>query len=194
MYKIFKITPKTSFRHHKTPEAFERTIYILLASVAVLLSIGYVQQLYEGSYLEERNQFSLEDDDRTLLIKDAIKVGNEHFLTGVGAGNYVMYSYNRHFSHCTFTELYANNGIIGVTIYVIIVFSLLRAQWKRYRRTKDKMFLVFATFFFIYIIDNVFYVFYNSMWLMGFFAIVMVHSELYYNEYLKKAQIMTQIS
>lgn len=157
-----------------------KILFIMVAILAVALSVGYVSRLYEGSYLQERNSYSIEDDDRTLLLKDAIKVGTEHFFTGVGTGNYVRYSYIAHFSHCTYTELFANNGIFAALIYTFIVFDLMIKQWRRYKKSKDKLFLVFAAFFFIFIVDNIFYVFYNSIWLMGFFTIVMVHSEWYY--------------
>ena len=157
--------------------------FVALAIIAVIAVSGYVQDMYEGSYLQERNEYDLEDDPRPLLMQDAIKVGFEHFFTGVGAGNYVRYSYNAHFSHCTYTELFANTGILGAIIYIVIVSRLFIVQWKRYRSTKDKMYLYFATFFFIFIIDNLFYVFYNSIWLMGFFAIVMMNSSLYYKEH-----------
>lgn len=170
-------------RYYKSASAKVRIYFTIGVIIAVVLSIGYVIDTYENSYLFQRTQNEeIEDDPRTHLLIDAFQVGMDHFFTGVGAGNYVRYSYSKHFSHCTYTELFANTGIIGFMLYVSILIRFLKKQISRYKMFKDDMFLIFGVFAFIFIIDNFFYVFYNSIWLMGFFVLVIAHSELYYNQ------------
>lgn len=168
-------------RYFKSGSTKTRSLLILSSVVVIAASSAYVLSTLENSYLMERTQNeSIKDDPRTLLMIDAFNVGLDHFLTGVGAGNYICYSYSKHFSHCTYTELFANQGIIGLAVYVIMLFRFLFTQIKRYRRYKDDMFLIFGVFAFIFILDNVFYVFYPFLWLMGFLVLVMSHSEVYY--------------
>ena len=61
-----------------------------------------------------------------------------------------------------------------------LLLKFLVVQWKRYRRYKDNMFLVFLVFGLMYAVDCMFYVFYTQPWLMAFFFLVAIHGENYY--------------
>lgn len=173
-------------RYYKSASSRTRFLMVSITALIVMVSSAYVVSVFSDSYLLERAQNeAIEDDPRTLLLKDAFNVGMDHFFTGVGAGNYICYSYSKHFSHCTYTELFANNGIFGFLMYAIMLIKFLSTQVKRYKKYKDDKFLIFAVFAFIFILDNIFYVFYPFLWLMGFLVLVMSHSEVYFkNKYL----------
>lgn len=155
-------------------------IFSCLLGLCSTIVIPFVSETYNESYLSTRNNTEIKDDSRTKLAKDAFKVGVEHFPLGVGPGNYRLYSYNRLFSHNTYLELFANEGIVGLFIYINILFIFLKRQWKRYKKYKDKNFLSFFTFGIFFSLDGIFYSFYEQLWLMGFFILVASHSETYY--------------
>ena len=146
------------------------------------IALSKVVSLYENSYLAVRASTELQEDARTLLMMDAYKVAMDNLPFGVGAGNYIAYSFNKHFSHISYLELLANQGIIGCLLYIYILVSFAKRQYKRYRVYNDRMLLLFLLFSFIFIVDNVFYVFYNDIWLISFLLLVATHSETYYNE------------
>ena len=146
---------------------------------AVMLRVG--AEYYEGSALSQRNELNIEDDARMSHIKNAIKTGLEHPIVGVGPGCYGIYSLGVYtFSHNNYTELFANSGFPALVLCVVMFWKFIKTQWKRYFKTRDIMFFSFFTFGLIYAIDNMFYVFYTSPWLIAFFFLVAGHSENYY--------------
>lgn len=168
-------------KNHTIAKKLQFSFIAILVSLAIL---PFVIDTYDSSYLKERNEINIEEDSRIKLAKDAIKVGFEHFPLGVGPGNYIVHSYNKHFSHNTYTELFANEGIVGLIIYLVIVIGFVKEQWKRYRMYADDIFLVFFWCGAFYIIDGFFYSFYQELWLISFFILTITHSKTYYETYL----------
>lgn len=167
----------------------KRTILTLFVVIGVaLFAASRVSDIYNDSYLAERNEKSLAEDSRPKLMANAIQVGFDNPVVGVGPGCFYLVSYNHHYSHCTYTELFANTGFIGFLLYFILVFRLLILNFRRYRRSKDLHYLVYASFALMFIIYNFFYVFYKDIWLTAFFFLVASDSESYYNnqKYLKR--------
>ena len=158
--------------------------FVFIAILIGLTVLPFVIEKYDNSYLKKRNEISLEEDSRTKLAKDAIKVGFEYFPLGVGPGNYIIHSYNKHFSHNIYTELFANEGVIGLIIYLVIVIGFVIEQWKRYCMYDDDISLAFFWGGIFYIIDGFFYSFYQHLWLIGFFILIATHSKTYYETYL----------
>ena len=159
-----------------------RFIFLILAAVVIYFSRDIVADSYNDSLLQKRNQQDVKEDSRSLLVKDAFRVGMEHFYTGVGNGNYVKYSVTQNFSHNSYLELFANTGIIGLSIYLYMLVSYLKLQYWRYKATEDKLFLSFIIFFIIYCLYNFFYVFYPYQWLFAFFILISSHSDAYFEE------------
>lgn len=171
----------TFIRYVEGTSLKRKLLFVLIAAIACVASIGPITKSYDNSYLKVRSETKAKDDVRVLLLQDAIKVGCQHPIMGVGPGNYVRYSFNRHFSHCTYTELFANTGVIGALIYVSLVLMFITSQWKRFWKYRDKTYLVFFVCGLIYLFDNFFYVFYVDLWLIGFFILLASHSETYFN-------------
>lgn len=171
----------TFIRYIEGTSLKRKLLFVLIAAVACVASIDPITKSYDNSYLKVRSETKAKDDVRALLLLDAIKVGCQHPIMGVGPGNYVRYSFNRHFSHCTYTELFANTGVIGALIYVSLVLMFITSQWKRFWKYRDKTYLVFLVCGLIYLFDNFFYVFYVDLWLIGFFILLASHSETYFN-------------
>lgn len=168
-------------RYIKGATKLQKFVFIIITFAVCLASVDRILDAYDNSFLKIRAEQDAKEDVRMLLLKDAVSVGMENPLFGVGPGNYVRYSFNNHFSHCTFTELFANTGFIGVFIFGSMLFLYIKRQWLRMRTFRsDKTFLVFLIVGLIYLIDNIFYVFYIDLWLMGFFILIASHAEVYY--------------
>ena len=156
------------------------TIIIILAAVSYALPFAIDR--YQQSALSQRNEMSIHEDERMILLREAIEVGCEHPIIGVGPGNFKLFSSPHLFSHNTYAELFANTGIIGALIYIIMVGAFCWISWKRWRKTHDATcfcFLIFGCFYAIY---QFFYVWYVDNWLISFFILVCTHSDVYYNE------------
>lgn len=157
--------------------------FFLIVIVLVLVLLPWFENIYSDSLLSHRSEIALGDDNRTILLKRAIEVGNENVLAGVGYGNFVKYT-NGAFSHNSFAELYACTGLLGFFLYAIMVVSFVIEQIKRYRRTHDRLFVSFAVVGLFYIVSNFFYVYYDTIWLIGFFFILVGHSQQCYQRTL----------
>lgn len=167
----------------------KKYLFLLVTTVVLVVFIPKVLSIYKDSFLAERASVKVSDDARSVLVKEAIEVGLNHFPLGVGAGNYIMFSQSHHFSHNSFTELFANTGIIGLLIYTVLLFTFLNRQWERFRKTRDRMFLLFLVFGLMFLLDQVFYVFYIDLWLISFFILVSTNSEsYYYSNYLSQSK------
>lgn len=177
-------------RYYKQAGRKTRMLFACITVMVILLVAQKVMDIYDNSFLAMRAEKDLSEDSRSLLLKDAIKVGFEHFPIGVGAANYVHYSYNRHFSHCSYTELFANNGVVGLGLYVALLYRFIKLQWKRYWWTQDHQFLIFLFFGLIFAFYQFFYVFYTDLWLIAFFVLVATHADLYFNERVMRAQYL----
>lgn len=169
-------------RYMKGVSDIVRFIFVLLVPIVIFLLRDPVMGTYNNSLLKQRNEIKVGDDSRVKLAKDAFRVGMEHFYIGVGNGNYVKYSPSLRFSHNTYLELFANTGIIGLSIYLYMLISYLKTQYWRYKVTEDKTFLFFIMFFIVYCFYNIFYVFYPYQWLFAFFILVSSHSDSYFEE------------
>ena len=176
-------------RYFKSVRGSLKLMTLIVFLLVSLVLIPRVKSFYEGSSLQQRNEIEVKDDVRIQLMLDAFEVGNRNFPLGVGANNYILHSFNKHFSHNTYLELYANEGIIGVLLYVIMLYLFLKTQWRRYRITKDMMFFYFFIAGIIFAFDGFFYVFYPHLWLISFFILIAAHSETYYKQYKYKLSI-----
>ena len=163
----------------------KKLIVIFIFLFAILSVLPFLLDVYDNSTLKTRNELDIKEDGRMLLAKDAFNVGVEYFPFGVGPGNYLVHSYNKHFSHNTYLELFANEGVIGLFIYLLLILGYVKIQWKRYQKHKDKIFLAFFVFGIFFILDGLFYSFYEHLWLISFFIIVASHSETYYQQKIR---------
>lgn len=182
--QIPTITLLSYIRYFRRKKAYSKVVAFMIVVGVVLLAGSRVADIYNGSYLAKRSEISLADDSRPKLMANAVKVGLAHPFFGVGPDNFRLVSFDGRYSHCTYTELFANTGFFGLLLYAILIFRLLIVSLKRFRRTKDQHYLIYATFALIFIIYNFFYVFYKDMWLTAFFFLVATDSESYYNKKL----------
>lgn len=170
-------------RYIRHNSSTKRMVFIFFASIVCVILMPKALDKYSNSYLKARSETELKEDSRYAFAIDAIKVGFYHPF-GVGPANYARFNSinGKSFSHNSYAEIFANEGVIGLLLYLWLMWAFLKTQWSRYRKTKDDMFMLFLIFGVFYIVDGVFYVFINSMWLMGVFILVATHSDTYYRE------------
>lgn len=142
---------------------------------AVALS-GVVAEMYDNSYLKVRSEKSVTEDGRFKVLQEAIDIGCENPIVGVGPGNFILHSTKRIFSHCSYTEVFANDGIIGLLIYLFLIGYFIRKQYLHFKRTKNADYLIFLIFGILFAFYNFLYVFYSDIWLMSFFIFVALNS------------------
>ena len=154
----------------------------VLATLLFIFLAPELLQIYDGSVLQKRTESTtIKEDQRTYLFYKGIDTGTENIIFGIGPGMFlVKYSM---VTHCSYSEIFAETGIIGLLLFLILLFDCFYVQLKRYFKTKDEVFLYFAIFVFFYILDNLFFIFYESFLLMSMFFITAVHSDLYFKKY-----------
>ena len=125
---------------------------------------------------------SIEEDSRFFLIKKALEVGINNPILGVGCGNFMSYARLSVFSHCSYTELFANSGIIAALVYIIWIIKTFYIQFKRFRMTKNVIFLYLSIIIALWFFSNFFYVYYMNVWLMGFWGLIIGTSNALYKK------------
>ena len=128
-----------------------KTFLVILLGILIT---PYVHNLYQTSYLNERMNENVLEDSRSGLIIDAIKIGLEKPITGVGLGNLDF------LSHCSYSDIIAEGGIFVFIIYTGMLIFFCHMQLKRYRKTQNNIFIVFLIFGIFYMVYNLFFVFY----------------------------------
>jgi len=146
--------------------------FILVVCFVVSMFANPIAEIYDNSFLKQRSENSIQDDGRFKVLNEAIDVGCQNLLVGVGPGNFILHSSQHIFSHCSYTEAFANTGIMGLILYLYLIGNFLKNQWKYYCVTKETVYLTFLSFGIIYVFYNFFYVFYSDLWLMSFFLFV----------------------
>ena len=157
------------------------------AIVILVVLYQYVgETIFSNSLLFERYE-NIEEDSRLFLMWKALEMGIHNPILGVGCGNFMYYSGLHVFSHCSYTELFANSGFVAAFVYIYWIIRSIFIQIKRYRVTKSVLFLYLALICFMWFLSNFFFVFYINVWLMGFWGLILGTSEtLYHNEMNKR--------
>ena len=161
----------------------KKKLVFAIAVVACIapIAISSLEGLIEDTYLMARLEGELEEDPRTPLIQKAIEVGMQNPLLGVGPSNFQLYA-NGAFSHCSYTEIFACTGVLGLLLYVYMCVEFIRVQYTYYRTTKDARFLYLVMVGIMWILYNFLYVFYMGVWLIPFFFGLLGYSENIYNQ------------
>lgn len=157
-------------------------IFIVGVIVCAIALSSTVTEMYDDSYLKVRSEKSITDDGRFKVLKEAIAIGCENPIVGVGPGNFILHSSKHIFSHCSYTEVFANNGVIGLLIYLFLIWYFIRNQYLCFKESRNKNVLAFLIFGVLFAVYNFLYVFYSDIWLMSFFIFVALDSTKIENE------------
>lgn len=176
------------FRITYNKQGFNRkTIISTIITIGVLYSIYYfyLSDAIENSYLGTRLQEDATEDSRVELLRDAVALGLENPLLGVGNANYVFYSQSGNFSHCSYTEMLANCGIPAFAMYLYLVIMFIYDQRKNFFFLKSLVFYMLFLIGIFWAIYNIFYAFFTGPWLIAFFFLLIGYSEAEVNSLSK---------
>lgn len=165
---------------NKQSTLYKLSIIILCIGLFSFLLTRYGEDIYASSLLKERSTVSFTEDDRSSIAQEAIHLGLERPIVGYGPGNAMYHTQGKVFTHNTFLELFVNSGIPGVVIFSFLIIVFLQKQYKRWRKTNDKMFVLFLICGLFWLLYQILYVFYVDLWLISFFILVSTHSDTYY--------------
>jgi O-antigen ligase len=156
-------------------------LFVFIVIAFMILCFGRISSTLEKSYLLSRFH-QVENDSRKDLFKHAIDVGLQNPIFGVGSGNFV--TFDQLGSHSSYAELFANNGFIGLLLFLVLVLESVRISFKlvRIKSAYHKHSLIFLVFFILFLFYNFFYWFYLNIFLLGFFFLLRTHMELALNE------------
>ena len=156
-------------------------IYLIFIAIIGTLSVGIIQNLIQDSALEQRLQQDDEESTRSSHIKEAFNVGLNNPILGVGGGNYayVPRSFEQgSFSHCSYTEAFANYGIFGLALLIFLYFKyfqLLRKCFKNKAIQEKEVLYYLGIFLVCFVVYNWFYVTYLTIEFMGAYIAAYVH-------------------
>lgn len=151
-------------------------LFVILIAIAITALFPVWNQYYENSNLRYRFGLDLKYDERTILLRSAIQVGLENPILGVGPGNFMRYNYLSANSHCSFTEIFANNGLLALLIYISIFIKLGLELVRSFKNNREDLSIsYFMVFLMTYTIYNFMYVFYIDLFLLGFLFLVIGH-------------------
>ena len=146
---------------------------LFITSVIVLLTFQFIK-IYEGSRIKNRVvQTANRQDSREVLIEEGIEVFKQNPILGVGLGQFPFYSKYRLFTHNSYIEILAEQGIIGgVLLFSLFLIPTFKSI-KNYRSDKNNPLYKFYFLFFItFLIYNNFYVFYKFPFSMMYFFLI----------------------
>lgn len=154
--------------------------------VAVMIYKSYFSEMYENSLLKERSEINIQDDPRMMLLVKAVEIGVKNPLYGVGPGNFILYTDEQQYSHCSYTELFANSGLLALILFVWLIVKFVKDQFQRYKQSKDVIFLYLIITGLFWGFYNLFFVFYLNLWLISFLFLIIGHSNAYYSEIVER--------
>lgn len=69
-----------------------RFVFIIGVVVCAVFSLDIISETYDNSFLKTRNEKNIEEDGRFKVLQEAIEVGRENPIVGVGPGNFILHS------------------------------------------------------------------------------------------------------
>ena len=171
--------------YNTTKFEFNSSSVIFTVIGAIIVYLAYrqiVAPMIESSYLGNRLEEDAKEDIRMLLMVEGFAVGKDHWFLGVGTGNFIRYSNFNAFSHCSYSEIFANSGIFALISYIYLLLYFVKRQYKFYIETQDSIFKFTFIFGLVWALYNFLYVFYTGPWLIGYFFLIAGYSERKYKE------------
>ena len=165
-----------------------RTIYKRLLVLVLFTLLGYLTISFTyANYLENSvvlyrfNQLQENESTRKFHMIKALEIGFSNPFVGIGAGNYAKVPKliePGSFSHNTYTEIFANYGLIGLTFYLSFFAIILNEIKETFRlvpvKSKVTLYLILL-YILLFLIYNMFYVTFLTAEFTGMLFAVFSH-------------------
>ncbi|MDM9632799.1 O-antigen ligase family protein [Robiginitalea aurantiaca] len=149
-------------------QLFAKSIMIITG----ILVLFQFSRIYFQSSIQSRISSNISEDGRTYLMKEALNVFFEYPFLGVGTGNFVKYNPYHLFSHNSYTEALAEQGIlIGGLIIVLFFLPFIKSTKLLLRNKADSNVKLAWLFFALFMLLNNVYVFYEASYAMLYFFV-----------------------
>ncbi|WP_273566580.1 O-antigen ligase family protein [Maribacter halichondriae] len=157
-----------------------KNIFIKPARFLMVVGAFYIMAtqfiaIYEESNIKDRVDSSVsKKESREILVEESIDAFLQNPMLGVGLGQVRFYTSARQFSHNSYVEILAEQGIFGgVLLFFLFVIPFRNAwsMWKKDKRNRIiKINILFLLMFYVY---NNFYPFYKfSFSTLYFFMVI----------------------
>lgn len=164
-------------------QSSKASLYLFFGLIAFIYLVLSASEFdFSSIYLYQRfSSMSDEESIRGLHLMEAINVGYNNIIFGVGGGNYSIQP--RHFepgifSHNGFAEAFANYGLIGFLLYASLMIEYINKLYAFYNITKKTSLILVHTGFVIgFVVYNMFYVPYVTLEFMGVFSVFRINLE-----------------
>jgi len=175
-----------SFDIFKSGKSKFKILFSLLFFLLVILStyIFFTDNLLDQLLFQRFEDLETVESPRQFHARKAIEIGLQNPVFGVGAGNYSVvpkrYEFGS-FSHNTFTEVFANFGLIGLSLYSYlqyIIFKRLKNRLRNKHIFKSHFIIQLLIVFFVFQVYSIFYVVYLDTIFMFLFSLIL--SGLYF--------------
>lgn len=175
-----------SFDIFKSGKSKFKILFSLLFFLLVILStyIFFTDNLLDQLLFQRFEALETVESPRQFHARKAIEIGLQNPVFGVGAGNYSVvpkrYEFGS-FSHNTFTEVFANFGLIGLSLYSYlqyIIFKRLKNRLRNKHIFKSHFIIQLLIVFFVFQVYSIFYVVYLDTIFMFLFSLIL--SGLYF--------------
>lgn len=171
--------------YYSVKTKIKRLIVFVLFTVIGFFTISFAYSKYIKNTILMDRFFELEETEgpREFHMRKAIEIGFSNPIIGIGAGNYAKITKRIEtgsFSHNTYTEIFANYGLIGLILYLSFFTVVFNKIYKTVTsKTKVKLYLILL-YLILFLIYNIFYVTYltaefTSMLFVVFSHVLILH-------------------
>ncbi len=156
------------------PTKFQKFLRTLGIVIIFLFMAFQFLRIYENSRIKDRVDVATQKGDvRGYLIVDSFDAFAQHPLLGVGLDQLPYYTRIRQFSHNSFVEVIAEQGILGGVLLLLLYGIPLKHCWSMYRKhPKNALLKLNLLFFVCFYLFNNFYPFYKFAFSMLYFFLV----------------------
>jgi O-antigen ligase len=146
---------------------------IFVFSAFIIICLQFIK-IYENSRIKSRIEVTgTKVDSREVLVYESMRVfGNSPYL-GVGLGQLIYHNGIGQFSHNSYVEILAEQGIIGGILLIFLFGIPLRKCWHLLKINPNEEILKINLLFFVsfYLFNNI-YPFYKFTFSMMYFFII----------------------
>ncbi|MDC0296332.1 O-antigen ligase family protein [Akkermansiaceae bacterium] len=153
--------------------------FLILSVIIMFVFEFFATNLVDKLIFQRFQRLETAETPRQFHLKKAIEIGLQNPVFGVGAGNYAVIPKSVEFgsfSHNTFTEVFANFGFIGLTLYLYlqyIIFKGLKNRLRNKKIFKSHLIAQLLVVFFVFQVYSLFYVTYLDTIFMFLFSIIL---------------------
>lgn len=168
----------------KNSSKFKKLITrVIIVFTLIVVAIQFVN-IYQGSRLQNRVvQKEGTQDSREILFLEGIETFTDNPILGVGLGQFPFFSKYHLFTHNSYSEILAEQGVLGGILLFSLFLIPLFKSYKNFRKdSKNPIFKFYLLFFVVFLLYNNAYVFYKFPFSMMYFFLMVSLQKLDSNE------------